>query len=70
MLPALLAICLGGCVTSAGRSDVCPPVVEYSDAFRDQLADEIDTLDDKPATMTFIMDSVVLRDMARACRSP
>lgn len=60
-LASLLTAC-GGAVSS------CPPLVEYDQAFRDRLADELGKLPWESATVQAISDYAVLRDQVRACR--
>ncbi|GAA0306610.1 hypothetical protein GCM10008966_28910 [Rhodovulum strictum] len=73
--PAALAaatIFLTACATAG--SDVppgaCPPVVTYSPAEQARVAEEVTALPEGALIMGWLADYAVLRDQARACRSP
>ena len=59
------AILLTGC---AGTVSECPPLVQYSIEFNQQLADEVDTLISESTILRAVADYMTLRDMIRACR--
>jgi hypothetical protein len=44
-LLAILPLCASGCVVPT-RGNVCPPLVERSPEWRNQLADELDAVDE------------------------
>lgn len=56
---------LGGCVTAA--SDVCPPVVPYSEDQQKQAAAELGGLPRGTILERMLADYAVMRDQARAC---
>ena len=69
---AAATIFLTGCAT--GGSDAppsaCPPVVAYSPAEQARVAEEVAALPEGALIMGWLADYAVLRDQARACRSP
>lgn len=73
---AVLAIAtslLTGCATVATElpiATVCPPVVEYSLEFQARAADEVMRLQEPSAVTEMLSDYAVMRDQARACRTP
>ena len=57
---------------ATGASDVsghggCPPVVEYSEEFQAQAAEELARLPEDAALVGMISDYAVMREQARAC---
>jgi hypothetical protein len=58
----LLSACGGVKVSS------CPPLVEYSDAFLEQLAVTIETLPENTAVFEVLADYWVLREQVDICR--
>lgn len=62
---ALASFSLAGC--QPAPAVVCPPLVEYDDAFRARLADELDRAPAGSAMVTAVIDYRRLRDVVRAC---
>ena len=64
-------ISLSGCATvgsdAAGEVAVCPPVVEYDQAFRERAAGEIELLPDRSNIERIMQDYLVLRAQIRGC---
>lgn len=64
-------ILLSGCATTVYKTVVepyCPPIKNYSEAFNNRLADEIENLPpDSRAIEEAISNYAVLRDKLRAC---
>lgn len=46
---------------------MCPPVVEYDQAFRERAAAELELLPDRSNIQVIINDYAVLRDQVRGC---
>ena len=69
---AAAMIFLTGCagVGSEGGSGACPPVVEYNRAEQARVAEEVAALPEGALIPNWLADYAVLRDQARACRSP
>jgi len=63
-----LTACAG--VTSDPPPGACPPVVAYSLAEQMRVAEEIAALPEEAQIVAWLADYAVLRDQARACRSP
>jgi hypothetical protein len=47
---------------------VCPPVVQYDDAFKARLSTELHGLGEGSAAATMVKDYVTLREQVAACR--
>jgi hypothetical protein len=60
-----LLLALSACTPTTVQT-VCPTVTEYSQAFRDRLADELQSLPPGSATLEFVADAITLRDRLRA----
>ena len=62
---------LTGCVSTVYKTELevyCPPIKQYSEAFNNRLADEIENLpQDSEAIEEAISNYIVLRDKLRAC---
>ena len=69
---AAATIFLTGCawVISDAPPGACPPVVEYSQAAQARVAEEVDALPEGALIPGWLADYTVLRDQAKACRSP
>ena len=70
--PAALAaatIFLTGCATAGSDTppSACPPVVAYSQAEQERVAEEVAALPEGALIVTWLADYAVLRDQARAC---
>jgi len=63
-----LTACAG--VTSDTPPGACPPVVAYSPAEQMRVAEEVAALPEGTLIVTWLADYAVLRDQARACRTP
>jgi len=48
----------------------CPPVVAYSPAEQMRVAEEVAALPEEALIVAWLADYAVLRDQARACRTP
>ena len=59
---------LSGCASAPSDISVCPRVSEYSDAFLDRAADELDALPEGSAIAQMVEDYGRERAMLRACR--
>jgi len=57
-------------VTSDAPPGACPPVVEYGQAEQTRVAEEVAALPEGALIVGWLADYAVLRDQARACRSP
>lgn len=67
---AIAMISLSGCAAGGSEpsgGDMCPPVVEYSQALRESAAQEVDTLPEVSALAGMLSDYAVMRQQARAC---
>ena len=69
LLPVI--ILLSGCGTLGGSSDPiiltrCPPLATYTQAEREQAANEIDAMPPNAVTPQMLADYVTLRDQCRA----
>lgn len=66
------ALMLSGCFWAQGSRLMCPPIVEYSTAFQDRAAKELDAAEKadvyQPNVNRLIDDYHELREAARACR--
>lgn len=64
-------ILLTGCATKVFESDLeiyCTPTVEYTDAFNQQLANEIESLPShKTAIVEALADYITMRDLSERC---
>ena len=60
---------LTGCATvgSDAPANVCPPVVEYSQAEQAQVAEEIAALPEEARIVSWLADYAMLRAQVRAC---
>ena len=58
-------ICLGSCASTV--SNLCPQVVDYSPAFQEKLAGEIEVAPQSEALIKVILDYADLRNRLRAC---
>lgn len=61
---------LGGCATGGSEPPVvavCPPVIEYSAAFRARAAGELELLPDGSVIVEMLGDYAVMREQARGC---
>jgi hypothetical protein len=60
---------LGACATVSSEPvvEVCPPVVEYSQAEQVLAANEIEALPGGAVLIDWLADYSVLRDQARSC---
>lgn len=73
---AVLAIAtslLTACTTVGSETrivTVCPPVVDYTRMFQARAAEELGMLPDGSAIAEMIADYSLMRDQARACRTP
>ncbi|MCC6006716.1 MAG: hypothetical protein JJU40_03465 [Rhodobacteraceae bacterium] len=63
-----LTACAG--VTSDPPRSACPPVVDYSRAEQARVAEEVAALPEGALIAGWLADYAVLRDQARACRTP
>lgn len=61
----LLNACMMG---SSNAPSACPPIKEYSRAFQNRLAAEIEAAPEDAAFAEALKDYAVLRDQVRACR--
>jgi hypothetical protein len=75
LLPIALAIALtslSACATGGsdpgGGVAVCPPVVEYDQAFRERAAAELDLLPDSSAIAGMLADYAAVRKQTELCR--
>ncbi len=68
--PVIALTLLSACGTGGSDpgSAVCPPVVAYDQAVREQAAAETETLPQDSAIVAMMADYHVLRQQARACR--
>ena len=67
---AIALISLSGCATvgsDPGGLAVCPPVVEYDQAFRERAAAELASLPDGSAIEVMLADYAVLRAQSLRC---
>jgi hypothetical protein len=66
------ALLLSGCFWAQGSRLMCPPIVEYSDAFQDRAAKELDDAEKadvpQPYVNRLLDDYHELRQAAKACR--
>ena len=62
---ALSTLPLAGC---SSPPSVCPPVVQYDDAFKARLSTELHGLGEGSAAATMVKDYVTLREQVAACR--
>ena len=69
---AAATIFLTGCATAGSDAPpgACPPVVAYGKAEQTRVAEEVAALPEGALIVTWLADYAVLRDQARACRSP
>ena len=69
---AAVTIFLTGCATAGSDPppSSCPPVVAYSQAEQMRVAEEVAALSEGALIMGWLADYAVLRDQARACRTP
>ena len=69
---AAATIFLTGCATAGSDAPpgACPPVVAYSPAEQARVAAEVAALPEGTLNPDWLADYAVLRDQARACRSP
>lgn len=61
---------LSGCATGGFEPPavaVCPPVVEYSAAFRARVVKELELLPEGSAIVEMLGDYAVMREQARVC---
>lgn len=74
---AVLTLSLTGCVTAASESSIPPSnpapriefhVPEYSQAERDRLADELESLGPDAIATRFVGDAIQLREEVRAAQ--
>ena len=66
-----MAVALKGCPDDrVGYGITCPPLQQYSDAFLDRVADQIDIIQTTaPDVVTMVNDYGVTRDSIRKCIS-
>ena len=67
---AIALISLSACATGGSDPDevaVCPPVVEYDQAFRERAAAELELLPDGSAIDRMLADYAVLRAQSMRC---
>lgn len=57
-------------VGSDARPGACPPVVEYSQDEQSRVAEEVMAQPEGALIVGWLADYAVLREQARACRSP
>lgn len=63
---SLLSACaMGG--SEAPPTTVCPPVIEYDQAFLERAAEELGVLPTGSAIEQMLTDFAVMRDQGRAC---
>ena len=70
---AIATSLLSGCATVGSdrvAHGTCPPVVAYSREFQARAAEELALLPEGSVIMGLISDYAVMREQARACRSP
>jgi len=70
---AIATTLLAACATARSERPVgvvCPPVPSYSKPFLKRAADELGRLPFGSAIEQMLADYQVMRDQARACRSP
>ena len=72
-LPAalvIMTILLTACATGGSdtASSACPPLVEYSRAEQDRMADEVAALPEGAVIGEWLADYAVLRQQVRACQ--
>lgn len=68
---AIVASSLGACATGGSEGPpvtVCPPVVEYDQAFPERAADKLDLLPEGSAIEQMLRDYAVIREQGRVCR--
>lgn len=66
----LVKIWLSGCATGASEGvghGACPPVVEYSQEFQAQAAEELALLPENSVAVKMLSDYAVMREQAHAC---
>jgi hypothetical protein len=66
---AAATIFLTGCATAGSDAPpgACPPVVAYSEAEQERVAEEVAALPEGALIVGWLADYAVLRDQARAC---
>ena len=59
---------LTSCATGSSEIVVCPPIIEYTEAFQMEAAEELAGLPSDSAVLVLVQDYGQLRDRVRACK--